>query len=41
MQCELYNKQYIGKAQAAFNIRPNDHRKDVKDADAILTCKYF
>ena len=41
MQCELYNKQYIEKAETAFNIRPNDHRKDVKDTDAILTCKYF
>ena len=41
MQYELYNKQYIGKAEADFNIRPNDHRKDVKDTDAILTCKYF
>ena len=28
MECKLCNKQYIGKAETAFNIRLNNHRKD-------------
>ena len=41
MQCELCKKQYIEKAETAFNIRLNDHRKDVKDTYATLMCKHF
>ena len=28
MECRLCNKQYIGKAETAFNIRLSNHRKD-------------
>ena len=29
MECILCNKQYVGKAETSFNIRLNNHRKDV------------
>ena len=41
MECTLCNKQYVGKAEAAFNIRLNNHRKDTKDPNAILACRHF
>ena len=40
MECILCNKQYLGKAETSFNIRVNNHRKDVKKFDAIA-CKHF
>ena len=33
--------QYVGKFEASFNIRLNNHRKDIKKANAIEACKYF
>ena len=30
MECILINKQYVGKAEKSFNIRLNNHRKDMK-----------
>ena len=30
MECILCNKQYVSKAETSFNIRLNNHRKDVK-----------
>ena len=39
MKCTLCNKQYVGKAETAFNIRLNKHRKDTKDPNAILARK--
>ena len=41
MECTLCNKQYLGNAETAFNIRLNNHRKDTKDLNAILTCTHF
>ena len=41
MECTLCNKQYVGKAETAFNIRLNNHRKDSKNPNAILTCRHF
>ena len=41
MECELCNIQYVGKAETAFNIRLNNHRKDVKDPKAIPADKHF
>ena len=37
----MCNKQYVGKAKTAFNIRLNNHTKDAKDLNAIVTCKHF
>ena len=39
MECTLCNKQYVGKAEIAFNIRLNNHRKDTKSA--TLACRHF
>ena len=36
----ICNIQYIGKSET-FNIRLNNHRKDVKNSNAILACKHF
>ena len=33
--------QYVGKAGTAFNIRLNNHRKDVKDPKTIPVEKHF
>ena len=41
MDCTLCNKQYVGKAETAFNIRVNNHRKDTKEPNAILACINF
>ena len=41
IECTLYNKQYIGKAEADFDIRLNKHRKGVKGPDEILASKHF
>ena len=36
----LCKKQGVGKSETSFNIRLNDHRKDVKKPDAILPCRH-
>ena len=41
MECTLCNKQYVEKAETVFNIRLNNHRKDTKTLNAILTCRHF
>ena len=41
MECTLCNKQYVGKAEIYFYTRWNNHRKDVKDPNAILVSKHF
>ena len=41
MEFTLCKKQYIGKLEASFNIRLNNHRKYVKKPDAILACRHF
>ena len=41
MECTLCKKQYVGKWETCFNIRLNNHRKDVKKPDAILVCRHF
>ena len=41
MECIICNLQYVGKNDTPFNIRLNNHRKDVKDPKAILADKHF
>ena len=41
MECILCNKQYVGKAETSFNIRLNNHKKNVKKVAAIIACKNF
>ena len=33
--------EYVGKAETAFNLRLNNHRKDSEKPDSILACKRF
>ena len=33
--------QYVGKAGATFNMRLNNHRKDVQKAEPIIAYKQF
>ena len=30
--------QYVEKAEAAFNVRLNNHRKDTKKPNSVLAC---
>ena len=41
MECTTYNLQYVDKYETPFNIRLNNHRKDIKDSNAILADKQF
>ena len=33
--------QYVGKSEKSFNIRLNNHRKDIKKPNTIEACKHF
>lgn len=37
----MCNKQYVRKEEIAFNIRLNNHRKDVRDPNATLEWNDF
>ena len=41
MECILCKIQYVGKAETAFKLRLNNHRKDIKKPNSILVCKHF
>ena len=41
MECRLCSIQYVGKSETPFNIRLNNHRKDVKRSDSIPACQHF
>ena len=41
LECTICSLQYVGKSETPFNLRLNNHRKDVKDANAILADKHF
>ena len=41
LQCILCKILYVGKSETAFNIRLNNHRKDIKKPNAIEACKHF
>ena len=41
MECTLCKKQYVRKSETSFNIRLNNHHKDVKKPDAMLACRHF
>ena len=40
MECILCKMQYVGNAEAAFNRRLNNHRKDTNKPNSILACKH-
>ena len=39
LQCRLCQLQYVGKSDASFNNRLNNHRKDSGNKNAILASK--
>ena len=41
LECHICNIQYAGKSKTPFNIRLNNHRKNVKNPNAIPACKRF
>ena len=40
LECYIWNIQYVGKPETPFNIRLNNHRKDVKIPNATPACKH-
>ena len=41
VQCRFCQLQYVGKCKTSFDIRLNNHRKDSKNKNPILSCKHF
>ena len=41
LDCNICNIHHVGKSGTTFNIRLNNHRKDVKDPNALLADKHF
>ena len=41
MECILCKIQYVGKSETPFNLRLNNHRKDVNNPKAIPACNHF
>ena len=41
LECYICNIQYVGKSKTLFNIRLNNHRKDVQNPNAIPAWKHF
>ena len=41
MECVLCNKQYTGKSQTDFNLRLNNHQKDVNKPNSLQADQHF
>ena len=41
MKCTLCDIQYIGKSETQFNLRLNNHRKDINRQNAPLLDQHF
>ena len=41
LECYICNIQYVGKSETPFNVRLKNHRKDVKNPNAMPACKHF
>ena len=41
MECALCKVKYVGKAETTFNIKLNNHRKDVNNPKSILANLHF
>ena len=41
LECIMCKIKYVGKSETSFNIRLNNHRKDIKKPNAIEACKHF
>ena len=40
-KCHIVRQKSMKLEVAAFNIRLNNHRKDIKNLNAILACRHF
>ena len=41
LECIMCKIQYVEKSETSFNIKLNNHRKDIKKANATEACKHF
>ena len=41
LECTKCKLQYVGKCETTFNLRLNNHRKDVKRKDSIQASQHF
>ena len=41
LPCVMCKIQYVENSQTSFNIRLNNHRKDMKKPSAVEACKHF
>ena len=41
MECILSKIQYVGKYETHFNLRPNNHRKNVNNLKVIPACHHL
>ena len=41
LKCLLYKIQFVRKLKTTFHIRWNNHRKNIKNPNAIEACQYF
>ena len=41
MKCVFCNKQYTGKSETTFNLRPNNHRKEVSKQNSLQADQHF
>ena len=41
LECLLCKIQYVRKSETPFHIRLNNHRKDIKNPNAIEACQHF
>ena len=41
LECTKCKIQYVGKAETEFNIRLNNHQKDVRKSNAVPTSRHF
>ena len=41
LECILCNIQYVGKSETSFNIRLNNHQKNMSNPKAIPACVHF
>ena len=41
LECDICNIEYVGKSETLFNVRLNNHRKDVKNPNVIPVSKHF
>ena len=41
MECMLSKIQYVGRSETPFNLRPNNHKKDVNNPKSIPASNHF